>query len=181
MTCREVQSALLGCRVSCLWDPRRVIAARNTVGVLGWEADLVLIQPSGWLWEVEVKVSASDFRREFRAKTKIEKHRVLVSGHHRANYRGDQKPNMVRKFFFAMPSEVYEQVKAEIPDYAGVILVDPAKTLKGWKEPRPWIEKKAKDLPAEKADGGTRHQVLLSIYHRHWSATWSGEPSEVEA
>lgn len=44
----------------------------------GWEADLLVIKPSGWMEEVEIKISAADFRREW--SEKVEKHRALAEG-----------------------------------------------------------------------------------------------------
>jgi hypothetical protein len=71
------------------WITRRLVGhfgyAKNVVlpnyanGLVGWEADLVLIRPSGWAEEFEVKISAADFKAEFR--DKAGKHRRLVEGH----------------------------------------------------------------------------------------------------
>lgn len=167
MTCAEIQQALVGYGTNCLWSPRRVLAARNTTGVVGWEADLILMHGSGWTWEVEVKVSATDFRREFRAATKIEKHRVLQAGHHAARYDGSQRQNLVRKFWFAMPLEIYCRVSDEVPSYAGVILLD-TEVCDRLGRLRPWIAKKAKDLPARKVEAADRELLRTSVYYRYW-------------
>lgn len=44
----------------------------------GWEADLLVIRPSGWAEEVEIKISKSDFRAEWTKKA--EKHEDLRLG-----------------------------------------------------------------------------------------------------
>lgn len=44
----------------------------------GYEADLVVVRPSGWADEVEIKVSLADYRAEFRSKPK--RHRILQEG-----------------------------------------------------------------------------------------------------
>lgn len=173
VTARDVVAALCGLGSNCLWDPRRVVAVPNTTAAVGWEADLLILHPSGWVWEIEVKVSAGDFRREF--KTKADKHETLKTGTTR--YRGgygyyERKNEKVQKFFFAMPLSVYERVKDEVPDYAGVILLDEA-WRDGWNRLRPRTEKKAPNLPgAKKTDDAFRIELLRLAHARLWSAVY---------
>jgi hypothetical protein len=119
----------------------------------GAEADLLVLRPSGWLEEIEVKVSLADYRREF--KTKADKHERLQNGkpHYRARYEFDEfpfdpenpkhvaticdamdrvvayedwtapVPHLVRRFWFAMPQELADRLRAEIPEHAGLISV----------------------------------------------------------
>lgn len=164
MTSTEVQKALVGYGSNCLWSPQKVMAARNTVSVSQWESDLLIIHPSGWCWEIEIKVSVADFRREF--KTKSGKHAAILRGH-TVGYSGRLRPTIVRQFYFAMPVEVWEKVKGEIQEYAGVILLDDSRR-DAWKRLRPWIEKKPKSLPARKCTETDRVNLLRSIYYRSW-------------
>lgn len=72
-TATEVLAELLRCQFrpySDLCIPRCCLT--------GWEADLLVIRRSGWAEEVEIKVSASDFRTEW--KKKAEKHEDLLAG-----------------------------------------------------------------------------------------------------
>lgn len=165
MTCEEVQAALVGFGSNCLWNPQRVLAARNTSGLVGWEADLLLVQPSGWVWEVEVKVSVADFRREFSVNSKLLKHQVLREGRHRGY---PCHENLVRRYLFAMPTTVYQRVASEVPDYAGVILLDPGGRDRHGRL-KPWIEKRAKELPARKASDADREALKTSVYFRYWA------------
>lgn len=57
---------------------KNAVLANYAAGTTGWEADLIVVRPSGWAMEVEVKISVSDFRAEF--KNKAKKHRVLAEG-----------------------------------------------------------------------------------------------------
>ena len=166
MTCADIQAAIAGHSRTCLWSPQKALAVRNSSGIVGWEADLLIVQPSGWVWEVEVKVSVSDFRREFTAGSKIKKHTALTKGEFQRWAGSKLRQNMVRKFFYAMPSEVYEKVKSEVPEYAGVILV--AKEPGDYGRLRPRIERNAKVLPARRANDKDRTAILLSVYHRYW-------------
>lgn len=171
MTASEIQHAIVGWKHACLWNPQQVVASFNSTGIVGWEADILVIHKSGWVWEIEVKISVADFRKEF--KEKVEKHEALQSGLVKQRYtwaNGGYKSNpvhsLIKKFFFAMPVEIYEKVKDEIPAYAGVILLDESIRYNG--HLRPWIVKKAKDLPAERGGDDARNKAVWSCYWRLW-------------
>lgn len=173
MTAQEVLGSLCGLGSNCLWSPNRVVAVPNTTTIVGWEADLLLLHPSGWVWEVEIKVSVADFRREFQ--TKAHKHQVLRMGS-RPFVPGDKwssVPNAnkhVQKFFFAVSKDVFDKLKEEeVPAYAGIIIVDPER-LDSWKRPVPYIHRRAKNLPgAEKAGSAFRIRLLELAHARLWS------------
>lgn len=169
MTASDIQHAIVGWKHACMWTPQQVTASFNSSGIVGWEADILVMHKSGWLWEIEVKISVADFRREF--KEKADKHEALQSGliETKSLYKGHnpkQKYSKIKKYFFAMPVNVYDKVKDEIPAYAGVILVDDAKRRN--KHLIPWVEKKAKDLPAERGGDDVRMKMVWSCYWRMW-------------
>lgn len=150
---------------SCLWSPGKVLAVQHTTGLVGWEADLVLFQPSGWVHEVEVKVSVADFHRDLRKP----KHEILLRGWTSPGGSGRPVQNLVRRFYFAMPAELWDKVREQIPAHAGLILCScfypgAIGTMKAW------IEKKAPDLPARKWGAEDRDRLLLSHYYRNWRA-----------
>lgn len=60
------------------FTPVRDIIIPNCVGMTGFESDLLVCRRSGWLTEVEIKVSKADFRREFAEKG--HKHKMLELG-----------------------------------------------------------------------------------------------------
>jgi predicted small integral membrane protein len=70
-----------------------------------------------------------------------------------------------------MPKEVYEKLRHdEIPDYAGVIILDPDK-LDYWKRLRPKIVKRGKRLPlSTKATDRFRIDLLTVAHKRLWAA-----------
>lgn len=59
------------------WTHRREVCVPNC-HFAGQEADLLVLRPSGWLEEVEIKISVSDFRKDFTHKPN--KHRRLSLG-----------------------------------------------------------------------------------------------------
>ena len=75
----------------------------------GHEMDLFVLKSSGYAVEVEIKISVSDFRADFK------------KGHH-------HESRFIREFFYAMPIEIYNMVKDEIPVHAGVITCERNKT-----------------------------------------------------
>lgn len=62
---------------------------------LRYEADLLVMVPAKYLWEIEIKISMPDFRRDFQKRHQHDHGRV-------------------RQFFFAIPESVYLANTAEI-------------------------------------------------------------------
>lgn len=78
--------------------------------IWNWESDCLFITPSFVSYEVEIKISKSDFVNDF---NKVAKHRILMSK------LTNQKPNY---FYYGCPSGLIEI--NEVPVYAGLIWVD---------------------------------------------------------
>lgn len=92
---------------------RRYVCVPNlSWGLLPHEADFAAMAPSGFLYEVEIKISVADLKRDA-AKRK----------HGRWH-----EQQLIRGFLYAMPLLIWEKVKDNppIPDYAGVIVVNHA-------------------------------------------------------
>jgi len=71
------------------------------------EIDLAIVNIAGrFLTEIEIKCSVADFRNDAKKK--------YAHQHKHCKY-----------FYYAMPIEVYENVKAEVPERAGVFLLTP--------------------------------------------------------
>ena len=86
------------------------------------EMDIFCLRPSGYVDEIEIKLSASDFKADFKKKVHVKdgkhlsgwdkhkqilKHDALQQGLNRCNY-----------FSFLIPEELID--KCEIPDHAGL-------------------------------------------------------------
>jgi len=86
----------------------------------GYEADILVLNKNDWLEEVEIKISAADFKREF--KSKKLKHKKLVYGIKK--YKSTVIDNhLIHKFWFAMPSDLADSLINDIPDYAGLLSI----------------------------------------------------------
>lgn len=68
------------------------------------ECDLLIIKKSGYAEEIEIKMSKSDFKADFKKKH-------------------DHVDERLQHLYYAMPINVYEQCKELIPDYAGIYVI----------------------------------------------------------
>lgn len=101
------------------FPPRRYLAVENVSwGLLPWEADLLVMSADGYLQEVEIKISVADLRRDM-GKRKHRQRKDVFENWNRSPH------TWIRRFWYAMPEEVWDKVKAQppIPDDAGVIIV----------------------------------------------------------
>ncbi len=89
------------------------------VAVSGWEADLVRLTSSGLLHEFEIKVTRSDYRKDFAGKSvaKWVRRRALAERWERAP---DLAPTPNR-FWYVTPAGLL--TVEELPDYAGLLEV----------------------------------------------------------
>lgn len=113
---------------------QEIFPARKWLGVrnvswgfegLGYEIDLVVVSSSDYAYEIEIKVSLADLRRDL----KKDKHkRPPPTGRgHLPLFDGAQKPPLFRGMYYAMPLTVWEKVKDDppLPMGAGVIVIQP--------------------------------------------------------
>lgn len=85
------------------------------------ESDFFCVSKSGYVTEVEIKISRSDFKNDFK--------KVFCNGMNKHEYlksKGTYKPN---KFYFAVPEGMIK--KEEVPEYAGLIYINSEKTKYG--------------------------------------------------
>lgn len=108
-------------------SPSAVKYIINNLYVLGaYESDFLCIRKSGYIDEIEVKVSRSDFKNDFKHKEK--KHQILsgtyfLTEEEKKSYKDVNdiylKPN---RFYYACPDGLLKP--EEIPDYAGLIYIE---------------------------------------------------------
>lgn len=107
----------------------------------GFEADLFRLQNNGYIIEYEIKVSRSDFFKDFEKK---DKHEQIKSG---------QRCN---RFYFVVPTCLVKI--AEVPDYCGLIYVNEhGKTSK---------IKRAKLLTNEKVSESFYKDLAVKLFYR---------------
>src|ERR1700749_2132849 len=82
--------------------------------VYDWEADYFSISTSNYTYEIEIKLSKSDFKADF----KKDKHTLFKS----VQENKSKARKLPHKFFYACPPNLID-VK-DIPKYAGLLYVD---------------------------------------------------------
>ena len=107
--------------------------------VYRWESDYLHVTKAGYSYEVEIKISRSDFFNDMK---KTEKHQILENKYELKSYEKEQ-PDKPNYFYYAVPRGLVKP--EEIPSYAGLIYVD-----KIW--PYVHIEVCAPKLHGEKID-----------------------------
>ncbi len=97
-----------------------------------WETDLLVIQQSGYSYDIEIKVTKSDFKADFK---KIHKHQILKSAEytefhmsgiveHTTVKNWGRRPN---RFYYAVPEGLVSV--EEIPEYAGLIYIKDSQAI----------------------------------------------------
>jgi len=139
----------------------------NNSYIFNWESDFFILQrQSGYSYEIEVKISRSDF---FKDKSKKEKHMILRTGkrikktrdenndRHDTLVDHDFRPN---KFFYCVPEDMVQP--HEVPDYAGLMYVDNVGVS---------TIKKAPFLHRNKLEYRT---ILCDKFYAYWNNVQSG-------
>jgi hypothetical protein len=97
------------------------------VYVFQFESDFLAVSKSGYVWEIEIKISKSDFKNDFIKATPGGKNK-----HERLDSDSITfKPN---RFCFAVPDGLVS--KKDVPDYAGLIYVPKNTDAKIIKHPK---------------------------------------------
>lgn len=130
---------------------KNIIIPNYQQGTTGYEADLLIVRPSGWVEEVEIKISLSDFKADF--KNKARKHLILQ------DKASPRQPFIAKKFWFAVPGDIADKVMELLPPYAGLIVVDGFVTVR---KPAPTLKHAKKISPAKIT------HIYKCIYYRFW-------------
>lgn len=87
--------------------------------VYGWESDYLVITRSNVVYEIEIKISKSDFKNDF--KHKEDKHLLFEGGNRLGKF--SKKGGMPNYFYYAVPNGLI--APEEVPEYAGLIYLQP--------------------------------------------------------
>jgi len=121
----------------------------NNVYIYAWESDFFTVSESGYIYEIEIKVTRSDFKDDF---NKLDKHTLLENKQPVSDLK---RPN---KFYYAAPRNLLATYM--IPEYAGLIEIDPD-TLSAT------IAKEAPFLHKEKGIDHIKDILLDKFYYRY--------------
>lgn len=124
MTARDITIALAQFHK---WSPRKHLMIPNLCTYVGWEVDLAYVSDGGFLGAIEIKISVADMKREF--KEKAQRHETLVGGGKSGEWRGGEyvitgtTPHCIKRFWFAVPSEIADAILPLVPEHAGLLVV----------------------------------------------------------
>ena len=116
------------------------------------ECDVFQVAKSLYWVEFEIKISVSDFRADF---NKEAKHATLKAGDSLLG---------PRRFWYVMPTDIAEKVKADIPAYAGLMI---AKDIDGYVRLR--VVKKAPTLKSAKLTAEYVVRRYETFMWRYWT------------
>ena len=118
MNSKEIQNALVLYKKRPIALRKGLLAIPNVSwGFFNWgEADLIFISRSMYIFEVEIKTRYSDFLAEAKKKKFLPR------------FKKDRDKN-IRRFFYAAPQELAEQILKETEEHIGVLSV--TKTKRG--------------------------------------------------
>lgn len=153
-----------------LADSRFELLVPNTfIPCCSFESDLLGLRPSGYLDEIEIKLSKADFEADFKKdcawggihtrdswknkpKVPVKKHELILSGKHPAN-----------RFSFLMPHELAGQV--EVPEGYGLYLFRPSGNRVGGVITE---ARRGKLLHKDKITDATKYTLARKTTYRWW-------------
>jgi hypothetical protein len=121
------------------------------------EADLITVQASGYVNEIEIKINKADFKRDFEKR----KHKYYAAARAKKARSFAHLPNY---FWFAFPHKLLDKIDFDVPDYYGLI------TLRnyGMEVYYPVIHRRAKFLHKKKVTDKQVRQIARSLMFKMW-------------
>ncbi len=120
---------------------------------LYWEADLITVTKARYMHEFEIKISAQDFKADFKKR----KHQTLKNG----NIKNNRVPNY---FTYVAPLKA---IPICIPDHAGLILISP--TNRYGHEYQLDVIKKAPLIHRNKQTDASMFKMLRTLMFKYWN------------
>jgi hypothetical protein len=143
MKTRDMEIAL-----ATYFDERaNLVVPRVSWGLLNHEADMLVLSGCGYAKEIEIKISKTDFIKDFHKKH-------------------THKDRLVKSFYFAVPVAMLDYVMERKPTYAGLLVVD--ETLPYWKAVK-LIATAEINSDAKKFTEEERYQLARLGNMRYWS------------
>jgi len=125
-----------------------------------WEADIYAITSSNYGVEIEVKVSRSDFKKDFtKQNSGIYKHDLLKSGN---------LPIAISKYYFACPKNLISV--DEVPEYAGLYYITCYEDSLTKKQMLSCSEvKRGKIIKKNKLTDLDHFNIIKNTYYKIWN------------
>jgi hypothetical protein len=128
----------------------------NNMHFYQWEADIMALSKSDFLWEFEIKVSRADLQNDrqkiFR---QVSKYDHLLNG------------NGPNRFYYLMPRDLADKCMDIIPEWAGILVVTNHGVLK---------IREARQLHKTKATDKDTLKILRAAYYKHFHKIRTNNP-----
>jgi hypothetical protein len=122
------------------------------------EADLITVQTSGYVNEIEIKITKADFKGDFKKR----KHKYMTESHN--GYMRKVNFDLPNYFWFAFPQSLMSKIDFDIPDYYGLITIEDL----GLDCYLPCIYRRAKMMHKKKVTNKQIRQIARSMMFKMW-------------
>ena len=133
------ETASILCALLRRFDPRANLVIDEAALGFGGRADLIVVSKSGYVTEIEIKVSLADWNRETKKR----------------------KTPRASRLYFAIPKRLLTKVPEWVPEHAGILTL--AAGCKDLDEYRPARRLSRPPLPAIEIT-----HLRCSLYFRYW-------------
>ncbi len=121
------------------------------------EADLITVMKSGYVNEIEIKISKADFKNDFKKR----KHQIMENLK-QDNLHNRQKKYSPNYFWFAIPEALYLKIDFPIHEYYGLIVInEPLHVIS--------IINRAKRLHTDKITQKQLQRIGRSLMYKYWN------------
>lgn len=132
-----------------------------------FECDIIGVRESGYVDEIEVKISKSDFKEDFKKKIRVDKNHCLAEestdmktrGYFMNKHRAIQNSESPINYYWMIFPEGVVSLD-EVPEEYGVMYVNDKKRLS--------VARQAKRLHNRKADQDFKYNCLRNVGWKYW-------------
>lgn len=138
----------------CYYENKTSVYGKKYVRIVEHECDMLSVSKKMFLREVEIKVSVSDFKADFKKKH---------------NHGGN-----IKQFYYAVPYYILSKIEKDIPENAGILVayIEMKQGLHGDVVSKKWILKKYKsakhNILAKPIDELQLNMIFRIGYLKYW-------------
>ena len=121
----------------------------NMMGLVGFEADVLSVTPSGYASCIELKISKGDLKNDLQKKhIKYLKGDGMFERYGNVHRTLDWFYGKLKYFYYGVPKELIEETERQVPDFCGIINLS---TKRVYRSPKKlfnykWTEKERMEL-----------------------------------
>jgi putative uncharacterized protein FNV0627 len=138
----------------CYYEDKTSIYGKKYVRIVDHECDILSVSKKMFLREVEIKISVSDFKADFKK---------------RHNHSGN-----IKQFYYAVPYYILDKIENLIPENAGILVayIEMKQGNRGEVSSKKWIIKKIKNAKNNNLAKPIDEKQLNIIYRIGYLKYW---------